>query len=163
MFEKFKVPSLNINLPAALSLYAHGRKTGLVIDSGEDVTQVVPVYDHHVVVSGIGWLNLAGKAFADYFEKLCEKQLTKEWTKNTAKDLQEKIAQDIKEKICYIAEDFGKETDKAAMFETNYELLDGNVISLGAERFTVPEALFQPTLFGMFQLYTVPSVFLEIT
>lgn len=35
MFEKFHVPALHVAIQAVLALYASGRTTGVVLDSGE--------------------------------------------------------------------------------------------------------------------------------
>jgi len=45
MFELFNVPSFSVQIQAVLSLYASGRTTGIVIDSGEGITHAVPIYE----------------------------------------------------------------------------------------------------------------------
>merc|ERR1712012_1039555 len=61
------------------------------------------------------------------------------------------IVRDVKEKLCYIALDYDtelKSTAESSDKEKTYELPDGNIITVGAERFRCAEVLFQPGFIG---------------
>ncbi len=61
MFETFNVPAMYLQMDAALSLYASGRTTGVVVTCGEDVSHVVPIYEGYALPQAILKLDIGGK------------------------------------------------------------------------------------------------------
>jgi len=144
MFEKYGFKSCYIAIQAVLTLYAQGLLTGVVVDSGDGVTHIVPVYEGFSLPHLTRRLDVAGRDVTRYLIKLL---LLRGYAFNRTADFE--TVRQIKEQLCYVGYDL--ELEKRLALETtvlvrSYTLPDGRIIRVGGERFEAPEVLFQPHL-----------------
>ncbi|KAF9321788.1 actin [Podila horticola] len=135
-FETYGVPAFNIEKRAMLLLFAAGCTTGLAVQSGEYVTEVVPMVDG-VILTEVQVSELAGRTVTD----LLAKKLN---ARGMAVGLE--TARDIKERCCFVSGDLKKEDGTVSK---DYKLPDGQVVHIGTECFEVTEVLFDPNLLDL--------------
>lgn len=135
-----------------LSLYASGRTTGIVLDSGDGVSHAVPVYEGFAIPSSIRRIDVAGRDVTEYMQLLLRKG---GYVFHTSAE--KEVVRMIKEKTGYVALDPKKE-EKEWLTAGNrapdgkaveYILPDGNKMKVGTERFRAPEILFDPEIIGL--------------
>lgn len=146
MFDTFNVPACYVQIQAVLSLYAAGRTTGIVLDSGDGVTHTVPIYDGYSIPHAVKNLPLAGRDVTHYMAKILG-----ESGHSFTSSAELEIVRDIKEKHGYVALDYEEETEKfskSSASEVSFELPDGQVINIGNQQFRGPELLFKPDFEG---------------
>lgn len=141
-FETFNVPALYISMQAVLSLYATGRTTGVVLDSGDGVTHSVPIYEGFAIPHSIMRVDIAGRDVSRFLRLLLRKEGV-----NFRTTAEFEIVRTIKERACYLAINPQKEeTTETETFQ--YSLPDGSILDIGPARFRAPEVLFRPDLIG---------------
>jgi len=180
MFETFNVPGLYIAVQAVLALAAsftslqHTDKsldpsmmhTGTVIDSGDGVTHVVPVYHGHVIGSSIKHIPLAGRDVTNYVYSMLKDRkepVPPEDSKIVAKIIKEKFSYTCKD----VAKEFQKFDEKPEKSFRKYSGVSSMTkkpwtIDIGYERFLGPEIFFNPEIFNASWKKPLPAVVDEV-
>jgi len=140
-FETFNVPALHCQMQAVLSLYSCGRVTGTVVDSGDGVTHIVPVYEGFAIEHGIQRIDVAGRDVTRYLKLLLRKE-----GYNFHRSSEFEIVREIKEKACFLATQPVGDANSSDV--AKYTLPDGKTIELGSCRSRAPEVLFRPDIIG---------------
>lgn len=121
-----------------------GLSSGVVVDSGDGVTHIVPVYESVVLNHLTARLNVAGR---DVTRQLISLLLRRGYAFNRTADFE--TVRQMKEKLCYVSYDLEldhKLAEETTVLVESYTLPDGRTIRVGSERFEAPECLFQPHL-----------------
>jgi actin-related protein len=141
-----------------MSLYAAGRTTGLVCDSGDGFTGSVSVFEGFSIPHAVEKMEISGRFLTDDMQKLlCE---TGESFKSNELELD--IVRDIKEKLCFVASNYKKEYQAAqynSEHDKSYTMPDKRVITVpGHVRMSCPELLFNPGLYPYMKGYKNKSI-----
>jgi len=146
MFERYGFAAANISVQAILALNSRGLTSGFIIDSGDGVTNLVPVYEGYVDAARVQRVNLAGRHVTEHLMKLLVGQ---GHPLNSTADFE--TVREVKQKLCYVA--LEPEAERRLARETTvvdrlYTLPDSRTMRVGSERFLAPEILFNPALHG---------------
>lgn len=154
MFERFGVPALAKAHSAPLSLYATGRTTGVLVDSGNFTTHVTTFYDGKRCAS----VPHGAMGGADSTEHLARSLRDRDCGYEACTLADYEVVRDIKEKLCFVGAGFDAylaACEKAGdvsgdwPLEQEYELPDGQLLSLRTEeRIRSPEMMFSPWQMG---------------
>ncbi len=136
MFEKFNVKNLFISNQPRLTLLSKGKFNGIVLDSGEGVSQIGCFNKGFILNNTLKRTDIGGRDINNYLKNLL---LDKDININRF------IINEIKENLCYCSKEFNNEINNFKNID--YELPDGNKIKLGNELIKCIEILFNPELY----------------
>ncbi|XP_049543018.1 actin-3-like [Anopheles darlingi] len=128
MFEKFEVPATYLAMQGLMALYAAGRTSGTVLDIGEGLTSVVPIYRYAPQKESIINVPLAGSDMVDYLT-------------STLAITDRGLAREIMEKVCSVSGDLAKEASTLSTLVYTSGAT-GTSVNVGKERLLCAEALF---------------------
>lgn len=104
---------------------------------------MVPIYEGYALPHAYEKLEIAGRDITSFLQNL----LIAKYRKLTGSTGFE-ITKNLKEQLCYVALNYTKELDITTNQTKDFTLPDGQIISIGQERFQAPECLFKPDLLG---------------
>ena len=142
IFERYGFGGCMFESQALLSLMCEGCTTGVVFDSGDGVSHVIPVVEGYILTHGVRRLNLAGRHVTNYLVRLL---MRSGYAFNSSADFE--TVRDIKEQLCFVSYDVAKErklANETTLLDKEYSLPDKTVIRVGRERFEAAECLFNP-------------------
>ena len=114
MFEKFEVPAISLQNSALMALYASGRSTGLVVESGHASTYTIPFYEGTAFKNAVYGMNVGGHDVTMTLQKLLAES---NYHFTTSFELE--IVRNIKETLCFMSKDI---TSDMKLSESGTEL-----------------------------------------
>ena len=137
LFETFNVKRLHIANSSMLGLFSYGKTSGLIVDSGFNITSTVPIYEGYPLSHASIRINIGGEDLSKNLLSMIQNNLDENYI-----DIKGRIlADDIKEKLGYLL--LNKDDDDDVK-DVTYELPDGKKIELSKELYKANEILFSP-------------------
>lgn len=150
LFETHRVRSLIMLQSPFLSMFSVGITTGLVVESGDGVTWIVPIVNGQIYHQAIQKLNLAGIDVNHNLKSLMMREGI-----NIESSAAEEILKEIKEKNCYFVID--PNNPPASKDTYTYPMPDGSVKQIPNNLLhEAPEVMFQPVMLG-YNIMSIPQ------
>ena len=152
LFEKWDFKSVNVSNAAMLALHARGLLSGMVVEVGEDVTSIVPVYQGFVYDNLIKRHGVAGRVVTSHLGKSLRASQGLPFRDNGDDVGMIETVRQIKESVCFVSSNYSvdqKLVRDTTVLTERYNLPDGTSILVGQERFEAPEILFHPAMAGI--------------
>ncbi|MHA1293136.1 MAG: hypothetical protein ACTSQJ_10745 [Promethearchaeota archaeon] len=150
LFETHRVKSLMMVPSPLLSIFSVGLTTGLVIESGDGLTWIVPIINGVIYNNAVQRLNLGGIDVDSYLKSL----LMREGITISSSAVDE-ILKEIKEKNCYFVLD--PNNPPATTENYNHPMPDGTTLGIPAHiLYEAPEVMFQPAVLG-YNIMNIPQ------
>ena len=137
LFETFNVKRLHIANSSMLGLFSYGKTSGLIVDSGFNITSTVPVYEGYPLSHASIRINIGGEDLSKNLLSMIQNNLDETYIDTKGRIL----ADDIKEKLGYL---LLNPDDGDDVKDVTYELPDGKKIALSKELYKANEILFSP-------------------
>ena len=148
LFEKMNIPALIFAKQPLLSLISTGYSTGIVLESGSDITQSCVSYEGYLIENSCLRFDYGGKDVSNTLNILLKQRNSDINYINFFDDI--KVLNDIKEKQCYI-KTLKDDNEDFVSIHSEYILPDGSKLNLQDEKILAPEILFNNKL--IFQEY----------
>lgn len=142
MFETYGARAMFLVPGPVLALLSTGYSDGIVLDSGNTVTNAVPICDGQVLSYASQRSRFGGEQITDRVIELVKEQTGIHLSTSAERE----IARDIKEKMTHVALDYEAELHQYGDDKKLYELPDGQCLEISrAVLMQAPEALFNPS------------------
>ena len=148
LFEKMNIPAIIFAKQPLLSLISTGYSTGIVLESGSDITQSCVSYEGYLIENSCLRFDYGGKDVSNTLNILLKQRNSDINYINFFDDI--KVLNDIKEKQCYI-KTLKDDNEDFVSIHSEYILPDGSKLNLQDEKILAPEILFNNKL--IFQEY----------
>ena len=142
LFEKMNIPSLIFAKQPLLSLISTGYSTGVVLESGSDITQSCVSYEGYLIENSFYRYDYGGRDVSSIL-KILIKQNNPKFNCYVLDNI--KVLNEIKEKQCYI-KTLKDENEDFVSIPSEYILPDGSKLVLNDEKILAPEILFNNKL-----------------